>query len=900
MAIKKYTVKASAEAKAVVASKGNYISAAQFADTLKSAKKKFNEKFKKGPYACAEYQGMGYIYYNDGSRIFVPSVCKTYDEALAKVKQLNAKDSGKVAASKSFKKTVKASSSLKVKPYVINKGQSGEYYGLKNAEDNQVLHSAPNNWKSEKGAINWAKKKGYEVVDSVCGKKSVKAAATLVRENDMEIVLRDDDGAELRVVKHPTVSGYRLRRTLNSGDGSKFQWDLSKEIYDTAEEAKQAALEGKATFHFKGRETIPSKPVQSSTNSKTTKKFGVKASANYSMWKETPYSVFIDGKKQMMSKYTTDRFGDKPMMVLPYYNKNTDTLVYKLGVLGKDNEFILIEDQFTSSGEAMEYGETYYNDETADRVWELQHGVESSKSVKKFGIKASKAAKKRVANKKKITAGQLYDHELYIAYTEHGPFAEGDTLDMCIKNMFGYGGVEDPQDILEYPIWVEQYDEPNDTATRRYTPEELYGIAVDDIQRNVTGAKKHKSIKCSSSDNYNDLDETMRFRVCSYYDTKFRDLAECKVFDDFDKAVDYAHECLGNGPTTIEDYYVGTVEIDPDEYWENFDGEFWCTPELADFRDEVWESMGIGASTDITAALDKKSDVNDEEYNQALAEEVADRLIAEGYSDITFTVAPEAISFFINDEVMFVQPTDMITPNMADIYDDSTELTNAVMEVLSDKMWQQYDEENQAMRSAWEDPDIDDPDYATRAVELSRDINCAEETVDIDDLEYITGDEDDEPAEDWGYGFDSNGDPIDESTVEELERIAQEILDKSEIHNIDEYADLHNFNYYASIPYIQESFDITFTYVADIYELSKNGMTTDEGIYTTAAPYNVRFNVRCKNGEVEYAECTDIDVNDGYVKDVELKNFNLDALVQFATDLVNPVAMDIYNGTTNI
>jgi hypothetical protein len=41
-------------------------------------------------------------------------------------------------------------------------------------------------------------------------------------------------------------------------------------------------------------------------------------------------------------------------------------------------------------------------------------------------------------------------------------------------------------------------------------------------------------------------------------------------------------------------------------------------------------------------------------------------------------------------------------------------------------------------------------------------------------------------------------------------------------------------------------------------------------------------------------------VKDNYGKDVELKNFNLDALVQFATDLVNPVAADIYNATTNI
>ena len=52
---------------------------------------------------------------------------------------------------------------MKVKTYVINKGQASQYYGLKNAGNNQILHYAPNNWKTEKGALNWAKKHGYEV-----------------------------------------------------------------------------------------------------------------------------------------------------------------------------------------------------------------------------------------------------------------------------------------------------------------------------------------------------------------------------------------------------------------------------------------------------------------------------------------------------------------------------------------------------------------------------------------------------------------------------------------------------------------------------------------------------------------------------------------------------------------
>ncbi len=52
---------------------------------------------------------------------------------------------------------------MKVAIYCINKGTPAQYYGLKNAEENTVLYYAPNNWKTEKGAINWAKKHGFEI-----------------------------------------------------------------------------------------------------------------------------------------------------------------------------------------------------------------------------------------------------------------------------------------------------------------------------------------------------------------------------------------------------------------------------------------------------------------------------------------------------------------------------------------------------------------------------------------------------------------------------------------------------------------------------------------------------------------------------------------------------------------
>lgn len=56
---------------------------------------------------------------------------------------------------------------LKVKVYTINRGQPSQYYGLKLAEkgNEQILPYAPNNWKTEKGALDYAKKKGYIVVN---------------------------------------------------------------------------------------------------------------------------------------------------------------------------------------------------------------------------------------------------------------------------------------------------------------------------------------------------------------------------------------------------------------------------------------------------------------------------------------------------------------------------------------------------------------------------------------------------------------------------------------------------------------------------------------------------------------------------------------------------------------
>lgn len=235
-------------------------------------------------------------------------------------------------------------------------------------------------------------------VEGACGKKSiksvtkakraVKAGAVLERENDAEIVLRDDDGAQLRVVKHPKVKGYILRRTLNNGGGSRFEWDQSKQIYDTPEEAKQAALDGTATFHFKGKSEVPPKPVQSAT--KKSVKAGTTPQDNVK-----PLSV---GQARVFT-YRGDPcvfVGVPNGMIFRWYPGNYETkgeLNYAKTVIKKyPNEW---EDIL------REYGFDQYDANAEYQTLSAKNPVKSSTKRKpmKKTIKASASAKRRASKK---------------------------------------------------------------------------------------------------------------------------------------------------------------------------------------------------------------------------------------------------------------------------------------------------------------------------------------------------------------------------------------------------------------------------------------------------------------------------------------------------------------------
>lgn len=699
--------------------------------------------------------------------------------------------------------------------------------------------------------------------------------------------------------------------------------------------------------------------------------------------------------------------------------------------------------------------------------------VESSCKTKKT-VKASAAAKKRKA----IKASGITDD--IVIYFNGDNVYQGSIYDMAdaIENLCYDDGVN-----AKFQEWCNQFGDPFDfdgspiDTARVFTDiiiheaeespvsedgqSEFYedgdGILDFEIFYANDGIYSAKSIKCTQGDFTDDFSEDeFPFRVTSYYDHSQRGIADGASFDDMDEAVAYAHEKLSEGPVRIEHYDVGAVDINPDEYWENFDGEFWCTPELAEWRDEVWKSMGIGASKNVNAGItvgeDDRYDFSNpiyelDDYVKALADGTVNQV-----QGITYDISKETIAFFDADNnVVFVQPIGGIIPEPDDLETDIYELSSAI----KSEMDSAYGREN------WEQ-DEDDPDYASRAVELSTDVKATEETVDIDDLEYVTGDtsaedrifdvivdklrtselaefgevdvlggdadikiypdgadidyiiafiadpiaigledrfmkyvkhpnyndlnstqqingltieiivhngvisavnyvdlddydlsnydvtayEDyveklarpiveeiynfidqtvydgniisstkitadaDDDLPDMGYGFDSNGDPIDESTVEELYRIAEyEILPKSELAKIDEYVsiDEDSWDFYMSSPHVTEKFYIHFKLTEkDIdfndYTLPDGKMFPDFNYYTAV----LDFDIYAENGEITSVILEDKKIYrpDGAFDDYDVKQFddlyNVEALINYVEHLAADTVKDIYNGTTNL
>ena len=96
---------------------------------------------------------------------------------------------------------------LKVKAYCINKGQPGQYYGLKYADDDAIVASAPDNWKTYKGAVHWALAHGMEVVeDSVENGTAKKYKTRKTKQEILQIIIEEFEKAHQKAKGNPYVT----------------------------------------------------------------------------------------------------------------------------------------------------------------------------------------------------------------------------------------------------------------------------------------------------------------------------------------------------------------------------------------------------------------------------------------------------------------------------------------------------------------------------------------------------------------------------------------------------------------------------------------------------------------------------------------------------------------------
>ena len=354
---------------------------------------------------------------------------------------------------------------------------------------------------------------------------------------------------------------------------------------------------------------------------------------------------------------------------------------------------------------------------------------------------------------------------------------------------------------------------------------------------------------------------------------------------------------LGNGECEVT-YNNSTVhvkfDLDDSMYVFDINGEGpyvyrsyeYIAPKIAEYIDSQED---ITASTEVNADLqlnrypderkkykwDKENSITD---IRGYVQDIADGVVAK-FPNLTYEISDEAITFTDeNGTVAYVQPVDEIIPEKDDLENDVDELASAI----------QLDNDLEAMQK-----DFDagwnatyDEDYATRSVQMS---------ATDDELEPIMGDG---IEEDMGYGFDSNGDPIDESMVDELERIANEVLEKSELAKIDPYVSVETdtFKYYASIPYVGEEFYIFFTFTQEGRWFIDNDMVdfSDMRGIDETEEFTYECDIHVKDGEV--IEVLYNDMPDNYSADM----IDLPALTEYIENLAAPVAMDIYNSITNI
>ena len=224
----------------------------------------------------------------------------------------------------------------------------------------------------------------------------------------------------------------------------------------------------------------------------------IKASADG--WQETDYSIFVDGEKQLVSKYTKEYDGYR-IMILPEYNRKNDTLSYLVILFEGNNEPRKLE-SFETSYDAKDYAD--------NEVYDMYvKSINSSRrpAPKKRTIKASEAEKPVVMyfDGKKVYEGDIND--IYSTIVELCKDEKNNQIFMEYLNQFGdpfdFDGT--PEDTAEtFAAWVGQdFDDAEFNEEDFYVQDTINGksfeifLKSDEAVEGSVQRRAKKSVKAS-------------------------------------------------------------------------------------------------------------------------------------------------------------------------------------------------------------------------------------------------------------------------------------------------------------------------------------------------------------------------------------------------------------------
>lgn len=182
-----------------------------------------------------------------------------------------------------------------------------------------------------------------------------------------------------------------------------------------------------------------------------------------------------------------------------------------------------------------------------------------------------------------------------------------------------------------------------------------------------------------------DISQSYNFSGLAYQNSNFQQLVDTYNTTDYAELERYAWEKLMSGLyVTLKNNNTDmTVLLSPDVP-ENINEVSSIEDFMVDRSNTDELSLILnGADTVIGALTINPNEVTSEksDYMDKLGDGVIDEYNSSGYSfgTLTYTVSDEAIVFYLDDDVVFIQPTNQIIPNAADLNDDIIELYESVI-----------------------------------------------------------------------------------------------------------------------------------------------------------------------------------------------------------------------------